>query len=225
MLDAAIDLPLGDARPATSHSTSRAARSSRCSGPTAPARRPRCGPSPGSPRSTRGRIELDGERSTIPAPAPSSPPHERPIGVVFQDHSAVPRISACSTTWRSGCGPQGVGRRTPSPGHGLARSVRPRRPRRGRGRPTLSGGQAQRVALGPRAGHRPPSAAARRAPRRARCPDPDPRARASCATTSPSFGGARLLVTHDPVDAVVLADHGSSSSRTAGSPRRAPRPR
>ncbi len=54
---------------------------------------------------------------------------------------------------------------------------------------------------------------------------PAARCGATCAATSTTFDGVRLLVTHDPVDAYALADRVVDPRRRAASPRPAPSPR
>ncbi|WP_433830931.1 ABC transporter ATP-binding protein [Actinoplanes sp. CA-015351] len=145
-----------------------------------------------------GFVRMDGVDLT------SAPPENRPIGVVFQDYLLFPHLSARDNV---AFGPRrhGVDRRV---AHeiadrwldrvGLASFAR-RKPRQ------LSGGQAQRVALA-----------------RALAVDPllllldEPLAALDARTRLETRGelrrhlaahpGATLLVTHDPLDALVLAD-------------------
>ncbi|BBH68211.1 ABC transporter ATP-binding protein [Actinoplanes sp. OR16] len=145
-----------------------------------------------------GFVRLDGRDLT------TAPPEQRPIGVVFQDYLLFPHLSARDNV---AFGPRrhGADRRT---AHEIAdrwldrvglSSFSRRKPRQ------LSGGQAQRVALA-----------------RALAVDPvlllldEPLAALDARTRLETRGelrrhlaahpGATLLVTHDPLDALVLAD-------------------
>ena len=147
---------------------------------------------------SRGRIVLDGERLD------ERPPEERPIGVVFQDYLLFPHLSVLDNVafgLRAAGAPRKAARRRAAEWldrAGLAdrAAARPRE---------LSGGQQQRVALARALVTQPrlllldePLAAldvtARRATRRALADDLS------------HFGGSRILVTHDPVDAMALAE-------------------
>ncbi|GAA1648768.1 molybdate transport system ATP-binding protein [Actinoplanes couchii] len=147
---------------------------------------------------TGGHLRLDGRDLT------ALPPEKRPIGVVFQDYLLFPHLSARDNV---AFGPRrhGMDRRS---AHAVADkwldrvglgSHGARKPRQ------LSGGQAQRVALA-----------------RALAVDPqlllldEPLAALDARTRLETRGelrrhladhpGATLLVTHDPLDALVLAD-------------------
>jgi molybdate transport system ATP-binding protein len=150
-----------------------------------------------------GRIELDGELLDDGA-AVFVPPERRSVGVVFQDYVLFPHLSALDNVafgLRSRGAGKAAARRSAGAwletvglsGHAAQRPAE------------LSGGQAQRVALARALAVEPrllvldePLAAldqqARVAVRR------DLRARMQ------EFGGVRILVTHDPVDAATLAD-------------------
>jgi molybdate transport system ATP-binding protein len=151
-----------------------------------------------------GRIELDGRVLDHPAGGVFVPPHERAIGVVFQDHLLFPRLSALDNV--------AFGLRARGMAKAEARAVaagwleRVGLAGQADDRPAaLSGGQAQRVALARAVAASPrlllldEPLAALDASRRV---EVRTELRAHLAT----FPGARLLVTHDPVDAVVLAD-------------------
>ncbi len=147
---------------------------------------------------TGGQITLDGR------PLHTLPPEQRPIGMVFQDYLLFPHLSALDNV---AFGPrcQGVSkaeaRRTAAAlleRVGLAdrAAARPRQ---------LSGGQAQRVALARALAVRPrlllldePLAAL----------DAHTRleVRSQLRRHLADFDGATVLVTHDPLDAMVLAD-------------------
>lgn len=151
-----------------------------------------------------GEITVDGVVLDEPSTDTFVPTAQRPIGFVFQDHLLFPRLSALDNI-AFGLQARGVAKpdaRRRALGwlerFALA-DLAAARPR------TLSGGQAQRVALA-----------------RALATDPqllllDEPLAALDATTRltvrtelrrhlASFAGTRLLVTHDPVDAIVLAD-------------------
>ena len=147
---------------------------------------------------TSGTIEIDGER------VDRRPPEERPIGVCFQDDLLFPRLSALENVAfplrargvaKADARGRAVGLLTD-----LAPSVDPA------ARPDeLSGGERQRVALA-----------------RALAPEPRlllldepfsnvdvsarPGLRALVREVAASFGGATVLIAHEPLDALTLAD-------------------
>jgi molybdate transport system ATP-binding protein len=152
----------------------------------------------------RGRVVLDGEVLEDTAAGTWVPTEARPIGFVFQDYLLFPHLSALENV-AFGLRARGLAKaeaRKRASGWlewvGLAEHAgsRPR---------TLSGGQAQRVALA-----------------RAMVSDPrlllldEPLAALDAATRTEvrrdlrrhlaSFDGTRLLVTHDPLEAMALAD-------------------
>jgi molybdate transport system ATP-binding protein len=151
-----------------------------------------------------GRVELDGVVLDDVAGGVHVPTERRPIGFVFQDYLLFPHLSALENV-AFGLRARGLGRaearrraagwldRVGLAGHAGARPK------------ALSGGQAQRVAL----------ARALVAGPRLLLLD-EPLAALDAATRSEvrrdlrrhlaSFDGARLLVTHDPLEAVALAD-------------------
>lgn len=149
-----------------------------------------------------GQIDLGG--TLVAGPGLSMPPERRHVGVVFQDYLLFPHLSALENV---AFGPRcaGVSRvaaravATEWLGRmGLA-SCAGLRPAR------LSGGQAQRVAL---------ARALATSPRLLLLDEPlaalDARTRlevrADLRRHLSAFDGATVLVTHDPLDAMVLAD-------------------
>ncbi|MFD7594622.1 ABC transporter ATP-binding protein [Kitasatospora sp. NPDC059812] len=153
---------------------------------------------------TGGHLRLDGRLLEAPGQRVHTPAEERPVGVVFQDYLLFPHLSALDNV---AFGPRCQGRpkraaRAEAAGWlermGLAdhASVRPG---------SLSGGQAQRVALARALAVRPrlllldePLAAL------------DARTRldvrAQLRRHLAEFEAVAVLVTHDPLDAMVLAD-------------------
>ena len=145
-----------------------------------------------------GHVVIDGE------PVTGLPPARREVGVVFQDHLLFPHLSALENVAfgpRARGVPAAAARRTAREwldrvGVGTYAAARPR---------TLSGGQAQRVAL---------ARALATDPRLLLLDEPlaalDARTRLAVRGDLrrhlASFGGAAVLVTHDALDAMVLAD-------------------
>ena len=151
-----------------------------------------------------GRVVLDGTVLDDTGTGEHLPTERRPVGFVFQDYLLFPHLSALENV-AFGLRARGVGRAEARRraaawldrvGLAPAADVRPR---------ALSGGQAQRVALA-----------------RALAGDPrlllldEPLAALDAATRAEvrrdlrrhlaSFDGTRLLVTHDPLEAIALAD-------------------
>jgi molybdate transport system ATP-binding protein len=152
----------------------------------------------------RGRVALDGMVLDDTTTGEHVPAEQRPVGFVFQDYLLFPHLSSLENV-AFGLRARGVGRAEARRRAaawldrvGLAAHAgsRPR---------ALSGGQAQRVALA-----------------RAMVGDPrlllldEPLAALDAATRTEvrrdlrrhlaSFEGTRLLVTHDPLEAIALAD-------------------
>jgi molybdate transport system ATP-binding protein len=153
---------------------------------------------------TDGHIALDGRDLDRPARRVWIPPERRPIGVVFQDYLLFPHLTALDNV---AFGPRrhGVDRRTAREQAagwlgrvGLSDYVR-RKPRQ------LSGGQAQRVALA-RALAVQPGLLLLDEPLAALDARTRLDTRAELQRHLAEHPGATLLVTHDPLDALVLAD-------------------
>lgn len=151
-----------------------------------------------------GRISLDGTVLDDPAAGVFAPPDRRPVGVVFQDYLLFPHLSIADNV---AFGPRCRGASRSEARHtarhwleqvGLAEQAR-QRPAQ------LSGGQAQRVALARALAVRPrlllldePLAALDARTRL--------EVRAQLRRHLAGHDGAVVLVTHDPLDAMVLAD-------------------
>lgn len=151
-----------------------------------------------------GRVELDGVVLEDVATGVHVPTEERPIGVVFQDYLLFPHLSVLENV-AFGLRSRGTSRAAAAE---IARDWlrRVRLEKYASVRPTtLSGGQRQRVAL---------VRALAPAPRLLLMDEPlsalDASTRAEVRDDLKehlaSFRGIRLIVTHDPLEAVALAD-------------------
>jgi molybdate transport system ATP-binding protein len=152
-----------------------------------------------------GRIEVDGVVWDAPADDIFVPAERRHVGVVFQDYRLFGHLSARENV-AFGLRAAGVSRR---PAHEAADSIMARL---GVGaaadrRPdSLSGGQAQRVAIG-RALAIEPDVLLLDEPMAALDVSARGAVRRDLRDWIASVDGYRLLVTHDPVDTHALADH------------------
>ena len=153
---------------------------------------------------TGGRISVDGQVLDDPAARVWVPPEDRPTGVVFQDYLLFPHLSALDNV---AFGPRSHGEPTKTARDlaagwlnrvGLAAHARSK-PRQ------LSGGQAQRVALA-RALVLDPLLLLLDEPLAALDARTRLDTRAELDRHLRDHPGATLLVTHDPLDALVLAD-------------------
>jgi molybdate transport system ATP-binding protein len=151
-----------------------------------------------------GRITLDGTVLDDPATDTFVPTASRPIGVVFQDYLLFPRLTALDNV-AFGLRARGLGKADArARAHGWIErfglidhaDAKPR---------TLSGGQAQRVALA-RALATDPRLLLLDEPLAALDASTRLQVRTELRRHLATFAGARLLITHDPVDALVLAD-------------------
>jgi molybdate transport system ATP-binding protein len=152
----------------------------------------------------RGRIELDGTVLDDPATGTFVPTRDRSIGVVFQDLLLFPRLSALDNV--------AFGLRSKGRSKGEARAeaaawlARLGLDARAGARPgSLSGGEAQRVALA-RALVTGPRLLLLDEPLSALDAGTRVSVRSELRRHLAAFAGSRLIVTHDPVDALVLAD-------------------
>ncbi|MEU7875918.1 ABC transporter ATP-binding protein [Dactylosporangium sp. NPDC049140] len=153
---------------------------------------------------TGGHLTLAGADLDRPARRVWTPPERRPIGVVFQDYLLFPHLTAADNV---AFGPRrrGADRRT---AHATAEAwlARVGLGDYGRRRPRqLSGGQAQRVALA-RALAVDPTLLLLDEPLAALDARTRLDTRAELHRHLAAHPGATLLVTHDPLDALVLAD-------------------
>ncbi|SCL53496.1 molybdate transport system ATP-binding protein [Micromonospora eburnea] len=151
-----------------------------------------------------GHLTLDGVDLDRPERRTWTPPERRPVGVVFQDYLLFPHLTALDNV---AFGPRrrGVDRRTARDRAqawldrvGLGGQAR-HKPRQ------LSGGQAQRVALA-RALAVEPTLLLLDEPLAALDARTRLDTRAELQRHLGDHPGATLLVTHDPLDALVLAD-------------------
>ena len=152
-----------------------------------------------------GHVRLDGMALADTTTGVDLPPERRGVGVVFQDYALFPHLSAVENV--------AFGLRARGRGKAAARATAARwlervgLAERGHDRPgSLSGGEAQRVALARALAAEPrlllldePMAAL----------DATTRAvvRRDLRTVLDAHEGVRIVVTHDPLEAMALADH------------------
>jgi molybdate transport system ATP-binding protein len=151
-----------------------------------------------------GRVEVDGEPWDDVAAGVHLPPHRRRLGMVFQDHLLFPHLTVADNV--------AFGLRTRGAGRREARAVAAEWLARveladlgGRRPGELSGGQAQRVALA-RALAGEPALLLLDEPLSALDARTRLTVRAELRRHLGEFRGSTVLVTHDPVDAMALAD-------------------
>jgi molybdate transport system ATP-binding protein len=150
-----------------------------------------------------GRIELDGQLLDDGARV-FVPPERRPIGVVFQEYLLFPHLSALENV-AFGLRARGMDRRNARErAAGWLRRVGLGEYSRSRPR-DLSGGQAQRVALA-RALVTEPRLLLLDEPLAALDASTRIEVRAALRHHLADYPGTTVLVTHDPLDAMVLAD-------------------
>ena len=158
----------------------------------------------GLARPARARVQLDGDVLEDTAGGVFVPPEQRPVGVVFQDGLLFPHLDALANV-AFGLRARGVGsaearRRAYGWLERLGVSDR------ASARPsTLSGGEAQRVALA-RALAVEPRLLLLDEPFAALDASSRPAVRRQLAEHLAGHEGPRVLVTHDPVEALALAD-------------------
>jgi molybdate transport system ATP-binding protein len=155
-------------------------------------------------RLTGGRVRLAGRTVEDPARRVWTPTEHRSIGVVFQDYLLFPHLSALdNVAFGPRCRGAARERSRAVAAEWLARVGLPEQARR---KPRqLSGGQAQRVALA-RALAAEPDLLLLDEPLAALDARTRLDTRAELRRHLSAHTGAALLVTHDPLDAVVLAD-------------------
>jgi molybdate transport system ATP-binding protein len=153
---------------------------------------------------TRGRVELDDVVLEDAARDVHLPPERRPIGVVFQEYLLFPHLSALENV-AFGLRARGVGSREARVragswldrlGVGEHAEAKPR---------ALSGGQAQRVALA-RALAIDPRLLLLDEPLAALDASARGEVRRDLKRHLASFAGIRIVITHDPLEAIALAD-------------------
>ena len=150
-----------------------------------------------------GHITVD--ETTWATPETDLPPEKRSVGLLAADHLLFPHLSALDNV---AFGPRSRGTRADTAYDiarrelarlGLADTFHARRPHQ------LSHGQAQRVALA-RTLATHPRVLLLDEPLSALDPESRPTVRQALAARLADFDGMTILVTHDPLDALTLAD-------------------
>jgi molybdate transport system ATP-binding protein len=158
----------------------------------------------GLARLDRGKVSLDSTVFDDVALGTHLPPERRPIGVVFQDYLLFPHLSAVENVAfglrARGVGPADARRKAVGwlERFGLSDAINAR-PR------ALSGGQAQRVALA-RALAIEPRLLLLDEPLAALDASARGELRRDLKRHLASFAGIRIVITHDPLEATLLAD-------------------
>lgn len=154
---------------------------------------------------TGGSIALNGEALDHPATGRFVPPERRRLGVVFQDYLLFPHLTVAENV-AFGLRARGLDRRTARE-RATSWLDRVGLDGLGQARPgEISGGQAQRVALA-RALATDPVLLLLDEPMAALDASTRLEIRSDLRRHLAAFAGSTVLVTHDPVDAMVLADH------------------
>jgi len=152
----------------------------------------------------RGRVELDGRLLEDAASGVRVAPEQRPVGVVFQDYLLFPHLSVLDNV-AFGLRCRGASRaaaRTAASRYLGAADLAPL----ASARPAhLSGGQAQRVAL-LRALATTPALLLLDEPLAALDVQARAETRRALRAQLAAFSGVKILVTHDPLEAMALAD-------------------
>ena len=153
----------------------------------------------------RGEIALDGRALECPDKGVRLAPQDRPVGVLFQGLWLFPHLSVVDNVayglWARGeRRPRARARVAPLLERLDLTDLAERRP------DALSGGEAQRVALA-RALAPQPRLLLLDEPLSALDLESRPRTRAFLQEALTEFAGPRLVITHDPLEALLLADH------------------